>query len=162
MRKCKYCGVEVQDDEIYCHACGHKLDDVVYSDNSSYNDTNNNNFYNQQQTTLKRFTHREVALVVLLSILTCGIYSFYWFYVTTNELNENDKSTPELMNYAIAFLLALVTCGIYGIYWNYMFYKKVDAATNEDNFLLNFLLSLFVTGIVPMAIVQNSLNNKSQ
>ena len=162
MRKCKYCGVEVQDDEIYCHACGHKLDDVVYSDNSSYNDTNNNNFYNQQQTTFKRFTHREIVAVVLLSIFTCGIYSFYWFYVTTNELNENDKSTPELMNYALAFLLTLVTCGIYGIYWNYMFYKKVDAATKEDNFLMNFLLALFITSVVPMAIVQNSLNNKSQ
>lgn len=102
-------------------------------------------------------TKREVILVILFSIITCGIYSIYWMYVTANELNECDKQEP-LRNYIVAILLSIVTCGIYGIYWMYKFYKKVDIVTQKDNFLLNFLLSLLVTPLISMAIVQDSIN----
>ncbi len=102
--------------------------------------------------------NRNVALVVLFSILTCGIYSIYWFYVTAEDLNMEDPDDP-LMNYILALLLGIITCGIFTIYWEYKFFKKVDAVTGEDNTLINLLLSILLTPIVGMAISQNSLNH---
>ena len=102
-------------------------------------------------------TRRDVFLVIFYSIITCGIYSIYWFYTTTEELNQFDKNEP-LQNYIVAILLSIVTCGIYGIYWMYKFYRKVDDVTGENNCILNLVLYLFFSGIVGMAIVQNSLN----
>ena len=101
--------------------------------------------------------NRNVALVVLFSILTCGIYSIYWLYVTAEDLNMEDPDDP-LMNYILALLLGIITCGIFTIYWEYKFFKKVDAVTGEDNTLINLLLSILLTPIVGMAISQNSLN----
>ena len=40
----------------------------------------------------------------------------------------------------------------------YKFYRKVDDVTRENNCILNLVLSLFFSGIIGMAIVQNSLN----
>ncbi|MDE7263030.1 MAG: DUF4234 domain-containing protein [Anaeroplasmataceae bacterium] len=103
-------------------------------------------------------TKRSVAAVVLLSIFTCGIYTIYWFYVTANELN-NEKPEEELTNYIIAILLSLVTCGIYMIYWLYKFYSKVDSVTGKQNAIVNLIINFFLTPIVPMAIVQSSIND---
>ena len=105
-------------------------------------------------------TKRNEVAVILLSLITCGIYTIYWFYVTTEELNK-EEANDELMNYILAFLLSLVTCGIYGIYWEYKFFSKVDKVLNTDNCLLNFLLSLFLTPIVGMAITQDSMNKNN-
>ncbi|HRF70546.1 MAG: DUF4234 domain-containing protein [Anaeroplasmataceae bacterium] len=101
--------------------------------------------------------NRSVVTVVLLSIFTCGIYSIYWFYVTANELN-NEKPEDPLMNYILAILLGIVTCGIYLLYWDYKFYKKVDEVTGSNDAIVNFVVSLFLTSIVGMAIAQNSIN----
>ena len=78
-------------------------------------------------------------------------------FTTTEELNKLEPNEP-LQNYIVAILLSIVTCGIYGIYWLYKFYKKVDDVTCENNCILNLVLSLFFSGIVGMAIVQNSIN----
>lgn len=105
-------------------------------------------------------TNRNVLTVILLSIFTCGIYSIYWWYTTTEDLNSKSSDEP-LMNYILSILLSIVTCGIYGIYWLYKFYKKVDEVTGDDNCVLNLILSLLFSGIVGMAIAQNSINKVS-
>lgn len=35
---------------------------------------------------------RSVATVIILSIVTCGIYALYWLYVTAEDL-ENEGQT---------------------------------------------------------------------
>ena len=106
-------------------------------------------------------TNRSVLSVVLLSIFTCGIYQIYWMCVTTNELNQEDAQEP-LMHYLLAWLLGIVTCGIYFIYWHYKFYKKMDFVTGKDNCLLSFLLSIFISTIIGVAISQDSMNKLSE
>lgn len=101
---------------------------------------------------------RSVVSVLLLTIFTCGIYGIYWTYVMTEDLNEREPEDP-LMNYILSILLSIITCGIYGIYWLYKFYKKIDSVTGEDNFVLNFILSLIGLNLVSTCIVQNSVNN---
>ncbi|MDE7095290.1 MAG: DUF4234 domain-containing protein, partial [Anaeroplasmataceae bacterium] len=60
---------------------------------------------------------REVVAVVLLGLFTCGIYALYWFYTTSQALNEEVDDNEPLMNYILAILLGMVTCGIYLLYW---------------------------------------------
>ena len=46
-------------------------------------------------------TKRSVINVILFSILSCGIYTIYWFYVTAEELNGEESTQEPLMNYII-------------------------------------------------------------
>lgn len=106
---------------------------------------------------------RNIAVAIILSIVTCGIYGIYWFIVLTDDarLASGDQQAP---SGGIAFLLTLVTCGIYGIYWAYKMGKtlvmaKQKAGLNvEDNSVLYLILQLFGLGIVNYALMQNELN----
>ena len=59
---------------------------------------------------------RNLAMYIVLSIVTCGLFGIYWFIVVTDDVksitNDNQSSSG-----GVAFLLTLVTCGIYGFYW---------------------------------------------
>lgn len=65
---------------------------------------------------------RNIAVAIILTIVTCGIYGIYWFIVLTDDarLASGDQQAP---SGGIAFLLTLVTCGIYGIYWHIRWVK---------------------------------------
>lgn len=103
---------------------------------------------------------RDIVVVILLGLFTCGIYSIYWFYTNAESLNQEVDDNEPLMNYILAILLGLVTCGIYLLYWDYKFYSKVDKYTGENNAILNFLLGIIATPVVGMAIAQSSINKK--
>ena len=103
---------------------------------------------------------RDVVVVILLGLFTCGIYPIYWFYVNTEALNQEVDDNEPLMNFVLALLLGFVTCGIYTLFWYYKFYTKIDKYTGEDNAILNFLLGIFATPVAGMAIAQNSINKK--
>ena len=105
-------------------------------------------------------TKRSIVTVIILSLVTCGIYTIYWTYVSAQELNNKESENP-LTNYIIAILLSVITCGIYGIYWWFKFYKKVDSVTGEENFLVNFILMFLGLSLVSMAISQNAFNNNN-
>lgn len=103
---------------------------------------------------------RNIAVAIILTIVTCGIY---WFIVLTDDarLASGDQQAP---SGGIAFLLNLVTCGIYGIYWAYKMGKtlvmaKQKAGLNiEDNSVLYLILQIFSLGIINYALMQNELN----
>ncbi len=107
-------------------------------------------------------TNRSVAGVIILSILTCGIYHLYWVYATTNEINyylgEDDTSG------GMVILFSIITCGIYSLYWYYKMGKKVQAVqlralgNGSDDSVLYLILSIFGFAIVSNAIIQSNLN----
>ena len=103
-------------------------------------------------------TKRSVITVIILSLVTCGIYSLYWTYVTAEELNAKDNTEAPLTNFIVAFLLGWITCGIYLLYWDYKFYVKADKALGTENWIVNFILSIFGFGIVSQALIQDSIN----
>ena len=43
------------------------------------------------------FKKRNMAMQVLLMIITLGIYGIYWFYVTTSEMVEHRVSVAALL-----------------------------------------------------------------
>lgn len=57
---------------------------------------------------------RGVAVSIILTIVTCGIYGIYWFICLTNEV-EAASEDRTMASGGAAFLLTIVTCGIYGI-----------------------------------------------
>lgn len=73
-------------------------------------------------------TDRSVIGWLLLSIVTCGIYSYYFLYCLARDINvmcqDDGDSTPGL---AAFILLSFVTCGFYAYYWYYKIGNRLQA-----------------------------------
>ena len=73
---------------------------------------------------------RNIAMYIILSIVTCGIFGIYWFICLTDDsklaANDNESASGP-----VAFLLTIVTCGIYGWYWAYKLGDRVAGQTDE-------------------------------
>ena len=103
-------------------------------------------------------TKRSVVSVVLLSIFTCGIYLLYWYYTTARDLN-NEEPENQITGFVVAYLLGIVTCGIYLLYWEYKLYSKIDSVTGKNDAVLHFILSIFLTPVVSIALAQSNIND---
>lgn len=105
---------------------------------------------------------RSIAVCIILSIVTCGIYGIYWFVCLNDDANT--VSGTEGTTGIVALLLTLVTCGIYGFYWMYKQGEKIDNAKNSrgmassNSGILYLILCIFGLGIVSYALMQNELN----
>ncbi len=103
-------------------------------------------------------TKRDVALVVILSIITCGFYTLFWIVVTQDDLNNELKELDEPSGIMV-LLLTIITCGIYGIYWYYKIGVRVSNLTGEENLgILNLVLCIAQLSIIGIALTQNALN----
>ncbi|ASJ21367.1 DUF4234 domain-containing protein [Brachyspira hampsonii] len=109
-------------------------------------------------------TVRSIPMLVILSIVTCGIYYLYWIYKTTDEI-KNFMGREDI-NSALELILVLVTCNIYSLYWYYKYGKivylemtaKVGMDNSEDSSVLLVILGLLVY-VVAGAILQDKLNS---
>jgi len=108
------------------------------------------------------YQQRNVATVIIFSIITCGIYSFYWIYVTTRDLNNYLEISD--MEPAIELLLCFL-CFPYMYYWIYKYAQRItDAhikaqiATTSDEAIVCLILAIFGLSIISIAIMQNNLN----
>lgn len=107
--------------------------------------------------------NRNIAMCVILSILTCGIYGLYWFVMLTDEVNT--ISSEQTASGGMALLFTLLSCGIYNIYWMYKKGQAIDAYNasvgkpGSSNAVLYLVLDIFGLGIVSYCLMQNELNN---
>lgn len=144
---CSKCGAQIADDAAICPNCGNMV-------NGNY-----------QRTTQVQYVRepRSIAVAIILTIITCGIYGIYWFIVLTDEVNDVSGETQGTTG-GMAFLLTLVTCGIYGLYWAYKQGEKLDRAKymrgvpSSNSGVLYLILELIGFGIVGNALMQNELN----
>jgi len=111
---------------------------------------------------MQRGESRSPVAVLLLSLITCGIYHLYWVYKTSEETQRYlGKVTPSP---AVELLLCMFTCGIYYIYWNYKYGKIIAECQmraglkSEDNSILFLILAIFGFGIIDSLIMQSTLN----
>ena len=106
---------------------------------------------------------RDLAMYIILTLVTCGIYGIYWFVVLTDDVKVVSKD-EQMPSGGLAFLLTLVTCGIYGIYWAYKMGELMKTAQEQngvevkDNAVIYLILQLFGLGIVNYALIQADLN----
>ena len=119
MKFCHKCGAQCEDGAKFCKQCGAALADVnANQSQQTYEvprqaqytsaDTNNsqnaygnqNNYGNQNQYggpaggMNQRFPgiqERNIAIAVILSIVTCGLYGIYWMIKLNDEVNRSDQ-----------------------------------------------------------------------
>ena len=107
--------------------------------------------------------NRSIPMIIILSIVTCGIYYLIWLYQTESELNNTLGDTKD--SPGLELLLVIVTCGLYSIYWFYKYCKKTAELSErmqvlpaDDNSLPCLLLCIFGFGVISMAILQYQIN----
>jgi|GEM_PF-1091268 len=80
---------------------------------------------------------RSIWLYILLSIITCGFYSYYFIYTiardTNTMCNSDNKNTGGLLKFIV---LSFITCGIYTWYWYYTLGNRL--AENAPRYGLHF------------------------
>lgn len=81
--------------------------------------------------------NRGIGKYILFTILTCGIYSYWFIYQLAQDVNaicsEDGKQTGGLLEF---ILLSTITCGIYSWFWYYNIGNRL--ADNARRYNLNF------------------------
>lgn len=82
-------------------------------------------------------TNRGLIKYILLSILTLGIYSYWFIYKLAQDVNimcdGDGKETGGLFKF---ILLSFITCGIYAWFWYYAIGNRL--AENAPRYNLSF------------------------
>ena len=93
--------------------------------------------------------HRDPIMVILLSIITLGIYSLFWYVATKNEMNAKGAQIPTAWLIIIPFV---------NIWWYWKFCEGVELVTNKGMGVAVAFLLLWLLGAIGEAIIQNELN----
>ena len=86
---------------------------------------------------------RSIPMCIILSLITCGIYGFWFIYTIARDMNvmcsgDGDR-TPGLGAY---IGLSIVTCGIYNLWWVYKIGNRL--AYNAPRYGLQFGLGPWI------------------
>lgn len=188
---CFKCGKELDDSAVFCSGCGanQQLNTTSTTDDNVNTNTNNDTATTTQQqptqTTSNEQTtyttntqsntngytrslvkNRSIALSIILSIITCGIYGLFWYAFMVDDANKVSGEYDSTSG-GLTILYSLLTCGLYKIYWSYKVGKQLyNAGLNygkdiSDNSILYLILSLFGLSIISDALIQNDLNSFS-
>lgn len=119
---------------------------------------------------MQNIEERTPALVLVLSIITCGIYLIYWYYKMYEELTILTDRTPTGNEFILDLVLAILTCGLWGIYVDYKISLQLAEAQQErglgggDMEALVIILdvaayfTVFITYYISSAIQQDAMN----
>lgn len=188
---CFKCGKELDDSAVFCSGCGanQQLNTTSTTDDNVNTNTNNDTTAtpkqqptqttSNEQTTYTTNTqsntngytrslvkNRSIALSIILSIITCGIYGLFWYAFMVDDANKVSGEYDSTSG-GLTILYSLLTCGLYKIYWSYKVGKQLyNAGSNygkdiSDNSILYLILSLFGLSIISDALIQNDLNSFS-
>ena len=181
---CSNCGTQINDGEKFCPNCGAPVREpeqntAQFTDQAASSDTirgfSADNAYSSNNTTTYGYmplrTDRSLLVYILLTIVTCGIYSWVFIYQLIQDVNiACDGDGEETMNFWLFLLLSLVTCGIFAYIWYYQLGNRLQnncarygQPTNEGGtaVLLWMILGSFLCGIgyfVSWNIIINNTN----
>ncbi|MDH3200201.1 MAG: DUF4234 domain-containing protein [Myxococcales bacterium] len=114
---------------------------------------------------------REPAFVLVLSILTLGLYLPFWYHGIYEDLQALDGKTPTGRGYWLDFFFVIITLAIYGIWVDYQislqianFEERNGLGPVQDTSMIAVILdvaayfTVFFTNFVTSAIQQDQLN----
>lgn len=116
-------------------------------------------------------TDRSLLMYIVLSIITCGIYSWYFIYSLARDVNVMCRDDGQKTGGLLAFiLLSIITCGFYALYWEYSLGNRL--ASNAPRYGLNFqengttvllwyLVGMFLCGIGPYVAMHILIKNSN-
>ena len=93
--------------------------------------------------------NRSVASVIILTLVTFGIYGLVWAVKTKNEMNAQGADIPT------AWLLIVP---IASLWWLWKYSAGVEHVTKGKMSAIMTLVLFWLIGIVGMAIVQHEFN----
>ncbi len=162
MGYCSKCGAPQEDGVKFCTSCGAP----VNSGNAGAGPQQANVQPNAPVSPARgiSFGQRNIAVAIILSIVTCGIYGIYWLIKIVDELNEA-AGEPTATSGGVVFLLSIVTCGIYLLYWFYKAGERLNAAKSTRGLpidsnagIVYLILGLVGFSIISYALIQSELN----
>jgi len=92
---------------------------------------------------------RSIAAVVILSVVTLGVYCIVWSILTKREMVALGAEIPTAW---------LIIVPVANIWWTWKYSVGVEKVTNGDNKSAVVFLLLFLLGIIGIAIVQSFFN----
>lgn len=99
---------------------------------------------------------RSLVTLVLLTIVTCGIYGLYWFCSFQNQLK---KETGMGFGGFGHLVMSVVTLGIYDLYWVYAVGKRLEVLGGRNNGGLYLYMALTGIGLAYVfLLMQNEAN----
>lgn len=114
-------------------------------------------------------TDRSIILYILLTLVTCGIYSWYFIYCLARDVNTVCAGDGQKTNgLGMYILLSIVTCGIYPIIWMYGLGNRLAAngsrygmnfQENGTTVLLWYLVGILLCGIGPLVAMNIVIKN---
>ena len=149
MKYCSNCGKEIKNKDIYCSNCGKKIEKEAKE------------IKNEEINNIK-INKRDIATQIILTVITCGLYSLYWIATLTDDVNSlnDDYSTSGIT----VVLLSILTCGLYLIYWNYDMGRKLYnlgqsySKDINDNSIIYMVLSIIKADLISLILMQSDLN----
>ena len=109
---------------------------------------------------------RNLALCIIFSLVTCGLYQLYWMYCLVEDVNAISERRGT--SGGMVLLFSIITFGIYQLYWFYKSGEVLDhlrAELNEGHghlALLYLLLAVFGFSIVSYVLMQSELNGYAE
>ena len=187
--RCSGCGYENQEDARFCVKCGRSIDgsdsNILYCPScgkenlrgvsfcafcgASLGTPRGNRGYGDPPGPQGQRPYEggpyvsNIALDIILSIITCGIYWFFWQARQMRALNYLLKE--QRFSFLLWFLVSLITCFLFNIYYEYIMAKaiveiqtKQGKTASNDLPVLSLVLSIFGLHIITDAIQQHEIN----
>ncbi len=109
--------------------------------------------------------NRNIAVCIILTFVTCGIYGFYWLYQLNEEINAL-ADEPDATNGALVIIFSLITFNIYMWFWLYKMGERVDRIkeksgqpSGSNTSVIYLILAICGLNIVDFALMQDTINN---
>lgn len=184
---CSACATENRDGVKFCSRCGSQLPDsgsaypsvyqqpgqppsIPYQQPGPYHQVPEAQPYPGAMQPVPPYAYgppvgeqRDIAVSIVLAVVTCGIYGLVWHYRMMREIAADLGRTD--INPGVEILLIFLTCGIYGMYLCYKYPKLVNEMQARrglpvnDISVMTLLLAVFGLPIVSHALMQSELNN---
>lgn len=173
MFNCPSCGAPMQDGQRFCAKCGAQVSapaapiTPITPNYGSYGAGGYGapgGYPSRGPGSPVTFQQKNIAICIILSLVTCGIYLIVWFINMVDNVNEATGDTTANSGGTV-FLLGLVTCGIYEFIWLYKCGDQLNAAkasrglpVDSNAGIMYLLLTIFGLGLVAYALIQSELN----
>ncbi len=117
---------------------------------------------------MRNGTRRDLLMMAILLVVTCGLYYFYWLYQTSKEMDEftGEQGIPPIVH----LILLIITGTLWGIAWDILTAQRIErmqqlvGITPRNNTGLYLVLDILGAGpiyglgmVVPF-LQQNDLN----
>lgn len=185
---CGKCGAPANDGQNFCAKCGAPISNIAQAKTvirESIDRTErsiggefdgmrrdlNGNRYGSYGAPEPLKSDRTLGMYIILTIITCGFYSFWFLYHLAKDVNTACDGDGETTGGLVAFiLLSGITCGLYAYYWHYKLGNRLCANAgrygltfqeNGTTILLWDLIGVLLCGIGPFVAMNILMKNSN-